>query len=114
MIVLSLGLLLALLVSVYFIVKLYGSFDNAVSNRQYVDLEIKLETAAHDYIKDNNVEVNGQLKLSYDTLKEKEYIDSLNDKNGKNCSGYVLVTKVDGINNYAGFISCQDYQTRNY
>ncbi len=114
MILLSGGLFLALIVAIYFIVKLFGSFDSAVLNRQYADLEIKIEEAARNYIVNNNINVNGEYRISLDTLKNNNYITDFKDNNGSNCSGYVKVTKVDGINQYAGYISCFNYQTRNY
>lgn len=114
MIGLSCGLIFALIVSIYFIVKLYGSFDAAIGNKQYVDLEIKIETAARNYIVNNDIGISGEYRISSETLKDSDYLTNFNDSNGNACSGYVIVTKVDGINQYAGFISCNEYQTRNY
>ena len=49
MLLLSGGLLIALLVAVFFISKLYGSFESSNLNRQYVDLENKLEDATKEF-----------------------------------------------------------------
>ena len=38
MVLLSGGLLLALFIAIFFIVRLYGSFESAVGNKQYIDL----------------------------------------------------------------------------
>lgn len=114
MLLLSGGLLLALIVAVFFISKLYGSLEGAVGNKQYIDLESKLEMAAKEYIIDNNMEINGEYKISYETLKANGYIKDLNDLNGNSCNGYVRITNVDNINHYGGYILCRDYQTLNY
>ena len=54
MLLLSGGLLIALLIAVFFISKLYGSFESSNINRQYVDLENKLEDAAKEYVSKAN------------------------------------------------------------
>ena len=114
MILLTGGLLIALLIAVYFISILYGSFNNAVSNKEYVDMEIKLENAAREYVLVNNISVSDNQRISYQTLAEKGFINNFVDGNGKKCDGYVRVNIIDGINHYYGFISCNNYQTRNY
>lgn len=114
MLLLSGGLLIALIVAVFFISKLYGSFSGAVGNRQYINLETKLETAASEYIVAKDIEINGEYKISYETLKINGYIDELKDIEGNNCNGYVKISNIDNINHYSGYILCNDYQTLNY
>ncbi len=114
MLLLSGGLLIALIVAVFFISKLYGSFAGSIGNRHYMDLENKLEAAARNYIVDRGIEVNGDYKVTYETLKNNNYIMDLSDINGNGCNGYVQITTVDKISHYKGHIICQDYQTRNY
>lgn len=114
MFLLSGGLLIALLVAIFFISKLYGSLDASVSNKHYVDLENNLEMSARDYLTDNNIEVVSGFRISYEFLKNNGYIDELNDKNGNSCSGYVIVNNIDNINYYKGYISCAEYKTSNY
>ena len=114
MLLLTAGLLIALIIAIFFISKLYGSFGNSIGNRQYMDLETKLETAARRYIEDNNMEVYGEYRLTYSTLKTSNYIDNLNDLSGNSCNGYVDVTNVDNINHYRGYILCNNYQTVDY
>lgn len=108
------GLLLALIIAIFFISKLYGSFASSIGNRQYMDLENKLEEAAKNYIDDRNIEVNGEYRLTYETLKNNSYITELNDMDGNGCSGYVEVTNVDTIDHYRGYILCANYQTTDY
>ena len=108
------GLLIALLVAVFFISKLYGSFNITISNQSYFDLETKLESAAKEYVLDNDIEIDGEFRVSYETLKENNKIDNLYDKDNKSCTGYVIITRIDNINNYQGFISCPNYISNNY
>ena len=114
MLLLSGGLLIALLIAVFFISKLYGSFESSNINRQYVDLENKLEDAAKEYVRKENISVQSELRISATTLKDKNYLDSLTDNEGNNCSGYVSVMNSNGTNYYSAFISCPKYETINY
>ena len=108
------GLLIALLVAIFFISKLYGSFDKTISKKNYFELETKLESAAKEYVRDNNIPIDGETRISYETLKEHNKIDNLYDQDNNSCTGYVIVTRVDNINNYEGYISCPNYISNNY
>jgi len=100
---------------VFFISQLYGSFESSTKNRVYFDLESKLESAAIKYINTKGIKVTGEYKISYETLKNEGYIDSIADSNGNGCNGYVLVSKNNELtNNYQGYILCNNYQTKNY
>ena len=114
MLLLSGGLLIALIVAIFFISKLYGSFSGSIGNRQYIDLENRLEEAASDYVNENEIIINGEYKIALDKLQSEGFIDELTDINGDNCYGYVKVNNVDNINHYAGYITCKEYQTLNY
>lgn len=114
MLLLSGGLLVALIVAIYFIGSLYGSFSGAVGNKQYMDLETKLEEAAKEYVDSNSFEINGEFTISYTTLKSYNFIDDLKDIDGNDCNGYVKISNIDNINHYTGFISCKNYITTNY
>ena len=114
MLLLSGGLLVALLVAIYFIGKLYGSLDNAVNNKQYIDLENKIENAARQYINFNNITVIDMQRINYETLVNTGFIDNLLDTNGNKCNGYVLINVVDNISYYSGYIKCPNYETNNY
>lgn len=114
MLLLSGGLLIALLVAIFFISKLYGSMELTLGNKQYIDLENKIELAAKNYIEDNSISVNGEYKLTLTTLKNNKYISNFEDKNNNSCNGYVMITNIDNINHYKGYILCNDYQTKNY
>lgn len=114
MFLLSGGLLLALLVAIFFISKLYGSMENTFANKEYIDLEYKIETAARNYIENNDIEISGTYKLTLSTLKSNDYINEFKDLDGNTCNGYVLITSSEYNNNYKGYILCNDYQTDNY
>ncbi len=114
MLLLSWGLLIALLVAIYFISKLYGSLELSTANRYYFDLENKLRTSAKNYVNDYNIEVNGSLIVNLSTLKGVDSDLEIKDKDGNLCSGYVSIVNTNGINNYSAFISCPDYETNNY
>lgn len=114
MILLTCGLLIALLVAVFFISKLYGSFNSSISSKNYFELETRLASAAKKYVIENNIQIDGEYRVSYETLKENNKIDNLYDENNKSCTGYVIITRVDNINNYQGYISCPNYISNNY
>ena len=114
MLLLSGGLLIALIVAIYFIGKLYGSLDNAVINKQYIDLENKMEKAARQYVINNGIKVVDMQTINYETLVNAGFIDDLLDTNGNKCTGYVLINVVDNISHYSSYIKCPNYQTTNY
>lgn len=108
------GLFIALMVATYYISGLYASLDLREENHSYKNLEDRLETAASRYISDNDLEVNGTYKISYGTLKSEGYIDTLKDINKDLCGGYVIISQVEEVLNYDGYISCNDYVTDGY
>ena len=108
------GLLIALIVAIFFISKLYGSFGNSISNNTYFELETKLESAAKEYVRDNNIQIDGETRISYETLKEHNKIDNLYDQDNNSCTGYVTISRIDNINYYKGYISCPNYISDNY
>ena len=114
MFALSGGLFVALLVSIFFIGKLYGSYDNSVKNTIYSDLERKIEKSAMAFIINNAINTNDGVEINYKTLKDTGYIDNLIDKDGNECDGYVKVEKIDGINQYDGEIICNNYKSLGY
>ena len=114
MILLVCGLLIALLVAIFFISKLYGSFDKTISNKNYFELETKLESAAKEYVRDNNIQIDGETRISYETLKEHNKIDNLYDQDNNSCTGYVTISRIDNVNYYKGYISCPNYISDNY
>ena len=114
MVLLVAGLFIALLVAIYFISKLYGSLENSTKNKEYFELEAKLENIAATYVKDYNVVTNNGYKLTLSTLKHFKYIDEFNDENGNPCDGYVIISLMDEIPQYKGYISCKDYKSKGY
>ena len=114
MILLSGGILLALLIVVYFISMLYGSMDASVRNRHYVELETTIESATKEYIYRNNIQIDSEKRVSLETLINEGLIKEFNDGNGNKCDGYVMITRIDVANSYKGYIKCQNYQSNNY
>ncbi len=113
MIVISLALLIALIVSIYFISKLYGSFSLSNSNKIYVDLENNLVKATRKYVRDNDINVVTNYRVSYELLKQNGYINELKDSNNKDCNGYVIITNLDSKVYYKGYVICENYVTEN-
>ena len=111
MLLLSAGILLALLVAVYFISTFYGSFAKSIKNKKYADIEVSLASAAKKYVIDNNIENNNTMTIYTDTLEVLGYIDSLRDDDGYPCTGYVVVTKNGMLNDYKSYIICKNYKT---
>jgi hypothetical protein len=111
MLALTAGLFIALLVSIYFISKLYGSFDNAVKNKKYFELETRLESASRKYVLLNNIQLVDNYLISYKTLKDAGLINDLDDAYGNPCSGYVIVNVIDGFDYHNAYITCNNYQT---
>ena len=111
MLLLSAGIFVALLVAVYFISKLYGSFDNSIKNKDYADMEAKLAEAAKKYVIENNITNSDSLTIYSDTLEVLGYINPLKDKDNYPCTGYVVVSKVDIVNSYKAYIVCRNYKT---
>lgn len=112
MILLSSGLLIALMVSIYFIYQLFGNFDNAVSNKIYSDLEIKLVDASKKYIQSSSID-KLPIRLSLNDLKNAGYIGDFKDDNGNDCDGYVIISD-RVLYNYNAFISCPNFISENY
>ncbi len=114
MILLSLGLLIALLIAAFFVSKLYGSLDNATRDRIYTDLEYKLEEAAKRYVNENNIEINNEYRINLATLQDANLIGNFKDDNNNECNGYVIVSRMNSIYYYDGFITCPNYETLSY
>ena len=108
------GLLLALLIAIYFINVLYGSLGAAVKNKQYIDMQTKLERAAMSYVINNSVWVEDNISIDYEVLKESGYIGELKDGYGNPCTGYVTVTKINGFNQYYAFLKCNNFVSEKY
>ena len=78
----------------------------------YTALESQLETAGSKYYKANySGGVSQNTFVSYSKLKNSGYINSLIDENGRNCTGYVEITKSGSI---FGYVKCSRYKTGGY
>lgn len=114
MIWLTSGLLIALIVAIYFISVLFNSLDIKGVNNSYFDLETKLENAAIRYVSDNDIDINNIKKISLSTLKNEGYIEDFRDEEGNYCGGYVKASYVGNVLDYEAYISCNNYETEGY
>ena len=104
MILLSCGLLLALLFVAFSIYKLYHSINPVAP--QYALLEKTITDEAKRY-----AESNGKKSvITLSQLQDAGYIDFFSDINDNDCDGYVLVSDGD----FYPYISCEYYQTNGY
>lgn len=81
----------------------------------YKSLEERLKKSGETYIvvEPNVIDsINNYLVVSFNTLKEKGYIESLADPSGNgNCNGYVLIKNDETVQ---PFVKCESYETLNY
>ena len=113
LLVLSGGLLIALLVAVFFIYRLYDALGKDVRNN-YRELEENLAIAGEKYVEENYINVDDTFKVSAEILRLDGYITDLKDQNGNLCTGYVRANNVNNNITYKGYIRCNDYETTNY
>lgn len=101
-------LLIFLLVAAYNVYSLYNDMD-VKSASTYVNLELKLQMVAADYINDKNLN-NSNVIVTLKELKEAGYIKTFNDDDSNACNGYVEYQDYD----YVSYIRCRDYTSSNY
>lgn len=84
-------------------------------NSEYKSLENEMVEATKKYVDANFLypQDGDTLEVSYDELIVNEYLDS-DLLNEKNCIGYVLVKKSNGVFDYKSYLSCDSYKTKNY
>ena len=83
------------------------------STEEYIKLEKKLTKAATDYFNNLNTgKLDYKMIIGYNTLKNKGYIDNINDpKSNHECNGYAVYNNGD----ITSYIKCiGTYQTDNY
>ncbi len=114
MFIFSGGLLLALLVSVTLISVLYKDQEKKIRISKYRNLENKIAVAAEEYVLQNNIVVNNDIRIKYSTLKSEGYIKNVEIIVDRDCDGYVIVSNNGLVNHYDAYVSCKDYQTENY
>ena len=81
----------------------------------YIKLEETIEEAANGYYEENDLtlSVNETFKITIDALLDQVFIKSTK-VNDDECKGYVIAKKgITGMS-YKAYISCDDYQTKNY
>ena len=110
------GLFIALLVAIFFISKFYDGLEIETMGRQYMNMEAKLELAGREFVKENALDVDLELKINYDTLYNNGNIKKLEDNAGNECKGYVIITKNNSKlhYDYKGYVSCPNDTTKHY
>lgn len=76
----------------------------------YLSYEQELESASFNYLEDNEMVVNNEMRLEYDNLLNSGYVSKMND----NCSGYVIVYPQDNNFSVKSYIKCDNYMTEGY
>ena len=108
MMIISAILLVFLLFAAYYIYVLYNNLDEDKAG-VYAKLELKLQTAAVKYVKDNNIK-KGKAIISLDDLQDAGYIDMFTDPKDDKCNGYVIYEN----NDYDSYISCNYFTSSGY
>lgn len=81
----------------------------------YSNLEAKMVESSKNYIKDfYGNGFDGTLVVTAKNLKESGYLDSLQDRKGRNCSGYVSASKENEEIVYTSYLKCKRYKTKGY
>lgn len=97
---------------------LYNGFKNNYSKEtNYTLLESELEDAAKSYIHEiySNVLGEESIILRSSHLVKNKYLETIKDKSGNNCSGYVEVIKTESNNIiYYPYLKCKNYTTFEY
>lgn len=122
MIIYSTIIIIALLIATFYVIALYSELDrNIKSNKQdntiidkkqYEEYERKLEEATINYIDNCNCidDNTSTMRISYDTLVDKNYINSIKD----DCSGYVDVYLQSENISTKAYLKCSNYITEGY
>ena len=110
MLLLSGGIFLALLIVVILLSQFYGSYNTMMTSNYYHNLERNMIYSAKSYSNDKQLYNIENYRIDSSVLINEGYLDSLDDPDGKNCIGYVLVSN----NNYNAYILCNKYKTANY
>lgn len=126
MIVCTSLILFALLVATFFAIRLHSQInkisysDSASKNEEknisledYYKMEADLGSAAIKYLHELNINLSDlSYKISYETLKTHNFIETLIDtETKKECVGYVIV---DNELRYDSFIKCDSYTSEGY
>lgn len=116
MIILSGILIIFLFIAIYYIFRMYDSFNQEVSIKEYYDMEEKLEEQAKIYVRDYyEAELSSEKIIIHRSILRNYGLDvNLIDNKGDACSGYVIASKTKGIIYTDAYIKCNDYMTNGY
>lgn len=105
------GIILILIVAVLTIIGINFNKPNKV----YTDMEDYLVEAAKKYVEQSFLypQDNKELRITHNELKDSGFIEKLEVDNNQ-CIGYVIVKNNELVYEYKGYVSCSDYQTKNY
>jgi len=92
--------------------------DNVKTNTDetYMLLEQRLVVSAKDYVNYyyGGEYINDSITVRYSSLYYNNYIEKITDNNNRDCSGYVIVKKVDSNLIYSPYLKCPGYRTSGY
>lgn len=100
------GLFIVVLVGCF----LYMAFKIDNKYKAYYSLESNLEEAASLYFTENPFSLEDGESMKVDINDLSSYVESSEVK-GDKCSGYVLISKIDGKNTYKTYLTCEKYKT---
>ena len=97
---------------------LFAGIDNKAPKETYSDIEQNIAHNARTYT-DNYyskaLENGDSGVVTVRAMQQVRLLQSVKDiKTKKNCSGYVLFAKTNGVTNYEPYLKCSNYQTKGY
>lgn len=118
MIVYTTIILIALLVATFYVIALYSDLDKNLygsSNKKvYEESEERLKNNAIKYIKARTYD-NGNYVVTYEILKNANYIDKIVDnKTDNECDGYIKVEVNNSLYKAKSYLKCDNYVTEGY
>ncbi|MGM9834581.1 MAG: hypothetical protein ACI31M_02220 [Bacilli bacterium] len=124
MIVCTSLILVALLITSFYVIRLYSQIDDITDSSNsteeekidysvYHKMETDLGNGAVNYLKELSINLNDlSYNITYETLKTHNFVNKFVDiKTNKECIGYVVV---DNNYRYDAFIKCDSYETEGY
>lgn len=92
--------------------------DNVKTNTEetYMLLEQKLIVSAKDYVNYyyGGAYIDDSIVVRYSSLYYNNYIEKITDNSSRDCSGYVIVKKIDSNLIYSPYLKCPGYKTSGY
>ncbi len=82
---------------------------------KYETVEQSLIEAGEEYIKNNyNNSIDSDIYIRVNHLVKNDYISTIRDSNNKECSGYVVASKMSDAIKYTPYLKCSKYESGGY